>query len=91
MLFLPMCIYWDRDIAICFKEVLKDHNVSLIKEQIKLQRLCSVELKDADRTSKIKTKLGKKLKSLFSHNACFFILFVMYNSIYEKLILELQV
>ena len=61
MLFLPMCIYWDRDIAICFKEVLKDHNVNLIKKQIKLQCLCSVELKDASRTSKIKTKLGKIL------------------------------
>ena len=54
MLFLPMCIYWDRDIAI-------DHNFNLIKEQIKLQCLCSVELKDASRTSKIKTKLGKIL------------------------------
>ena len=46
-------------ITICFKEVLKDHNINLIKEQIKLQCLCSVELKDASRTSKIKTKLGE--------------------------------
>ena len=59
MLFLPMCIDWDRDIVICFKDVFKDHNVNLIKEQIKLQCLCSVELQDASRTSKIKTKLGK--------------------------------
>ena len=44
-----------------FQRSLKDHNVNLIKEQIKLQCLCSVELKDASRTSKIKTKLGKIL------------------------------
>ena len=50
-----------RDIAICFKEILKDRNVNLIKEQIKLQCLCSVELKNASRTSKIKTKHGKIL------------------------------
>ena len=36
MLFLPMCIYWDRDTIIYFKEVLKDPNVNLIMEQIKL-------------------------------------------------------
>ena len=39
-------IYWDRDIVICFKKVLKDPNAILIMEQIKLQCLCSVELKD---------------------------------------------
>ena len=52
MPFLPMCIYWDRDIIICFKEVLKYLNVNLIMEQIELQCLCSVEPKDASRTSK---------------------------------------
>ena len=61
MPFLPMCIYWDRDIIICFKEVLKYLNVNLIMEQIELQCLCSVEPKDASRTSKIKTKLRKLL------------------------------
>ena len=61
MLFLLMCIYLDRDIGICFKEVLKDPNVNLITEQIKLQCLDSVEPKDASGTSKIKTKLGKLL------------------------------
>ena len=61
MLFLPMCIYWDRDIVICFKEVLKGLNVNLSIEQIKLQCLCSVEPKDVSGTSKIKTKLGKLL------------------------------
>ena len=61
MLFLSMCIYWDRDIVICFKEVLKDPNVNLIMEQFKLQCLCSVEPKDASGTSKIKTKLGELL------------------------------
>ena len=61
MLFLPMCIYWDRDIVICFKEVLKYRNVNLILEQIKLQCLCSVEPKDASGTSKIKIKIGKLL------------------------------
>ena len=59
MLFLLMCIYWDRDIVICLKEVLKDPNVNLIFEQIKLQCLCSAEPKDVSGTSKIKTKLGK--------------------------------
>ena len=34
MLILPMCIYWDRDIAISFKEVLKDPNVNLIIEKL---------------------------------------------------------
>ena len=58
---LPRCIYWDRSIVICFKEVLKDPNVKLIIEKIKLQCLCSVESKDASGTSKIKTKLGKLL------------------------------
>ena len=24
LLFLPVCIYWNRDIVICFKEVLKE-------------------------------------------------------------------
>ena len=61
MLFLSMCIYWDRDIVICFKEVLKDPNVNLIMEQFKLQCLCSVEPKDASETSKIKTILRKLL------------------------------
>ena len=59
MLFLPMCIYWDGDIIICFKEVLKDPKVKLIMEQIKLQCLCSVEPEDGSGTIKIKTKLGK--------------------------------
>ena len=45
----------------CFKEVLKDPNVNLTMEQIKLQCLCSVEPKDVSGTSKIKTKLGKLL------------------------------
>ena len=40
---------------------LKDPNVNLIIEQIKLQCLCSVEPKDVSGTSKIKTKLGKLL------------------------------
>ena len=44
MLFLPICIYWDRDVLICFKEVFKDPNVNLIMKQIKLQCLCSVDL-----------------------------------------------
>ena len=61
MLFLSMCIYWDRDIVICFKEALKDPNVNLIMEQFKLQCLCSVEPKDASGTSKIKTILRKLL------------------------------
>ena len=61
MLFLSMCIYWDRDIVICFKEVLKDPNVNLVMEQFKLQCLCSVEPKDASGTSKIKTILRKLL------------------------------
>ena len=61
MLFLPMCIYWDRDIVICFKVVLKDLNVNPIMEQIKLQYLCSVEPNEVSETSKIKTKLGKLL------------------------------
>ena len=61
MLFLPMCIYWDRDIVICFKEVLKDPNVNLILEKIKLQCHFSVEPKDVSGTSKIKTKLGELL------------------------------
>ena len=30
MLFLPMCIYWDRDIVICLKEVLKDSMPTLL-------------------------------------------------------------
>ena len=58
---LPLCIYWDRDIVICFKEVPKDPNVNLIMEQIKLQCLSSVAPKDVSGTSKIKTKLGKRL------------------------------
>ena len=43
----------------CCKEILKDPNINLIMEQIKLQCLCSVEPKDVTGTSKIKTKLGK--------------------------------
>ena len=61
MLFLLMCIYWDRDILICFKEVVKDPKIKLIMEQIKLQCHCSVEPKDVSGTSKIKTKLEKIL------------------------------
>ena len=56
MLFLPMCIYWDRDIIICFKKVLKDPNINLIMKQTKLHCLCSVEPKDVSETSKIKTR-----------------------------------
>ena len=56
-----MCIYWDRDIVICFEEVLKDPNVNPIIEQIKVQCLCSVEPKDVKGTRKIKTKLWKLL------------------------------
>ena len=36
ILFLLMCIYWDREIEICFKKILRDSNVNLIMEQIKL-------------------------------------------------------
>ena len=61
MLFLPICIYWYRDIVISFKEVLKDPNANLIMGKIKLQCLCSVEPKDVSGTSKIKTKLGELL------------------------------
>ena len=61
MLFLPMCIYWDRDIIICFKKVLKDPNINLTMKKTKLHCLCSVEPKDVSGTSKIKTKLGKLL------------------------------
>ena len=61
MHFLPMCIYWDRDIVTCFKVVLKDPNVNPIMEHIKLQYLCSVEPNDVSGTSKIKTKIGKLL------------------------------
>ena len=61
MLFLLMCIYWDRDILICFKEVVKDPNIKLIMEQIKLQCHCSVEPKNVSGTCKIKTKLEKIL------------------------------
>ena len=61
MLFLLMRFYCDRDIVICFKEILKDPNVNLIIEQIKPQCFCSVEPKDVSGTSKIKTKLGKLL------------------------------
>ena len=49
------------DIVICFKKVLRDPNFNLIMEQYKLQCLCSVKPKDANGTSKIKTKLGKLL------------------------------
>ena len=55
-LFLPMRIYWDIDILIRFKVVLKDPNVNLIMEQIKLQSHCSVEPKNVSVTRKIKTK-----------------------------------
>ena len=51
MPFLPKCIYWNRDIVICFKEILKDPNVNLIMEQFKLQYLCSAEANDASGTS----------------------------------------
>ena len=30
MLLLPMCIYWDKDIVVCLKEVLKDANVACV-------------------------------------------------------------
>ena len=63
MLFLPMCIYWYRDIVICFKELLKDPNGNLIMEQIKCR--CSLEPKNASGTSKIKTKLEKPLNLSF--------------------------
>ena len=43
----------------CFKEVLKDPNINLIMEQIKVQCLYSVEPKNISGTSKIKTKLGR--------------------------------
>ena len=62
MLFLPMSIYSDIDIVICFKEVLKDLNVSHIMEQIRLHCLCSMEPKDVSGTNKIKTKLGDSLR-----------------------------
>ena len=58
-------IDWDRDIAICLKQVLEYPNVSLIMEQTKLQCHCSVEPKEASGTIKIKTKLG----NLFHLNA----------------------
>ena len=61
MLFLPMCIFWDRDIVICFKKVLKDPNGNQIMEQIKLQCFCFVEPKVASGTSRIKTKLEKQI------------------------------
>ena len=51
MPFLPKCIYWNRDIVIFFKEILKDPNVNLIMEQFKLQCLCSAEPNDASGTS----------------------------------------
>ena len=57
MLFLPMHIYWDKDIVIYFKDVLKDPSVNLVMEQ----PFCSVEPKDANGTSKTKTKLGRLL------------------------------
>ena len=61
ILFLPLCIYWDRGIVICFKEVLKDPNVNLIIEQFKLECLCFLKSKEASGTSQTKTKLGKLL------------------------------
>ena len=66
MLFLPMCIYWNRDIVICFEKVLKDPNINLIMKQIKLQCLCSVEPKDVSGTSKIKTKFEKLLHQMLT-------------------------
>ena len=51
MPFLPKYIYWNRDIVICFKEILKDPNVNLIMEQFKLQYLCSAEANNASGTS----------------------------------------
>ena len=45
----------------CFKDVLKDPNINLTMEQIKLQCLGSVKPKDLSGTSKIKTKVGKLL------------------------------
>ena len=62
MLFLLMCVYWNIDIINCFKEVLKDLNVNLTMEQIKLQCLCSVEPKDVRGTSETKTKLRNLLR-----------------------------
>ena len=57
MLFLPMCIYWDRYIVICFKEFLKGLSINFIMKQNKLHCLCSVEPNDVSGNSKIKTKL----------------------------------
>ena len=56
-----MCIYWDWDIVIYFKEGLKDSNNNLIMEEIKLQCLCSVEPKEVGGSSKLKIKLEKLL------------------------------
>ena len=61
MLFLPMCFNGNRDILTCFKEVLKNPNVNLIMEQIKLQCLCSLEPKYASATNKVKAKLRELL------------------------------
>ena len=55
------CIYWDRDIVICFEEVLKDPNTKRIIEQINTVCLYSVEQKDLSGTSKTKTKLENLL------------------------------
>ena len=68
MLFLTICIYWDRNILICFKKVLKDPNINLIMKQIKLQCPCSVETKDVSGTSKIKTNLEKLLHQTLTPN-----------------------
>ena len=56
-----MCIYWDWDIVIYFKEGLKDSNNNLIMEEIKLQCLCSVEPKEVGGSSKLKIKPEKLL------------------------------
>ena len=67
MLFLPICIYWDRGIIIHFKKVLKDPNINFIMKQIKLQCLCSVEAKNVGGTSKIKTRPEKLLHHALTH------------------------
>ena len=63
MLCLSIRIYWDRHILNCFKEVLKDPNVNLIMERIRLQCLCPVKPKNISGTSKIKTKRGETFES----------------------------
>ena len=55
------CISWDRDIVICFEEVLKDPNTKRIIEQINTVCLYSVEQKDLSGISKTKIKLENLL------------------------------